>query len=499
MSIGFKIPTFAQARDFLRSFGKALFPDRNYGNVRSYHSRRAAFLAAAQTQLHAHIDSVQNDVMPDSAGDGAPINRWGETILGVERKKATPARKSAVGRVRGTAATPVDAGEELVHQASGLRYKIETGAVVGGSNYVDADIVAIDTGSQTKLEKGQVLEFVATPVGLNTQIVLQDDLDEDGLDDEPFGAYRERVLATFSEATAGGTQADYVAWILEVEGVSSGFAYLNRAGLGTTDIIGLHTGSGSDRELDPADQTAVLEHVRSKAPGQVAGTGGALRHLDVVFQDEDVEVVVEPNGEAAYNFDWTGGPVEVLAYTLATRTVQLNVPRPTTMKAGHRISFKGVGSNQDGREFVIEALSGAADSFILEEAPPVDPVATDLVYSGGPLVTPIRDAIVAHMSGETVYAGRNQTPLAESTLESTVGLEVLARGIGPANPNRKYGTWNGDLLRGVLGHLVIYKRGVSNYSIPTPAADVQGTDYVFPLDAQIGLIAPRRVLVRGAT
>jgi hypothetical protein len=45
----------------------------------------------------------------------------------------------------------------------------------------------------------------------------------------------------------------------------------------------------------------------------------------------------------------------------------------------------------------------------------------------------------------------------------------------------------------------MYKGGVRNVTIATPATDVEATDYDFPDDDQIGLIIPRRVLVRGST
>lgn len=499
--MAFQIPTLAEARDLLIAVGKAVFPGRNYGNLKSYHARRATFLAAAVTQLSSQIASVQDDVMPDTASDDGPIDRWGG-IVGVDRKSATPARKSAVGRVYGTIGTPVAAGQELVHQSSSLQYKVSAAAIVGGAEYVDVDIEAIDTGSQTKLLRGQVLEFVATPAGLQTGVVLQDDLDEDGYDDEAFGAYRARVLATFSEPTAGGTQADFVAWMLELEGVDSAYAYPNRAGLGSVDVVALHRGSGSDRELSAGDQEDVIDHLEELAPAQLAGVGGSLRHLDVVIESKSVEIVITPNGEAAYSFDWIGGPLTVLTWTAATRILRFTAARPASMKAGHRISIKGIASAQDGEELTIEALS-STDSVILESVPNVPPVATDVVYSGGPLVTPIRDAILAHMNGENVYAGRGQVPRTQGQLdtdgETTIGLEVLAEGIGPANPAGAYGTWNGALLRSILGKIAGYKGGVRNYSITTPATDVEATDYDFPNDSQIGLIAPSAVLIHGAT
>lgn len=493
--MAFKIPTFAEARDFLIALGQALFPDRNYGNARSYHARRAAFIAGAMTQLHAHIVSAAADAMPDSASDDGPIDRWGG-IYGVTRKSATPARGSAILRVRGTPATSVAADEELSHPSSGLLFKIAATTTIGAGGYVDADIVAIDTGSATRLDAGQTLEFTSTPVGLETSASLQRSLTDDGLDAEAFGAYRSRVLAAISEPTAGGTQADYAAWMLELAGVSRAYAYGGRAGLGTVDLVGLHAGSGSDRELSPSENAALLAHVRELAPIQVAGAGGPLRTLDVVIQTVNVEIKVEPSGESAYAFDWIGSAV-VLSWTPATRVLQFTAARPATMKAGHRIVLSGIASAQDGAELTIEALT-STDSVILSAAPAAAPAATDAVYSGGPLVSPIRNAIVAHMNGETVYAGRNRVPLAESSLESTVRLEVLAEGIGPANPANAYGTWQGGLLLRVLGTIVQYKRGVRNHVIVSPVADVEGTNYTGLLDYQIGLIAPGAVLVRSA-
>lgn len=495
--VAFKIPSLSETRDFLIAVGQAVFPDRNYGNLRTYHSRRATFLAAAVTQLHAHVRSVAEDVMPDSAGDDGPIDRWG-AILGIPRKGATAARKAQAGRVFGTVGTPVDADEELVHDASGLRFKIGGGSTIGVDEYTDVDIVAIDTGVQTRLTAGQMLRFSSTPAGLDSGVRLILDLDEGGEDAEAFGAYRERVLAALSEPTAGGTQADYVAWMLELEGVANAYVYPNRAGMGTVDVVALHAGSGTARELDAGEQAEVLELLRTLAPASVAGTGGGLRHLEVVEQPTDVEMILESNGEAAYAPDWTGAPLTVQTWTAGTRTLKFTTDRPASMKAGHRIVPKGVASAQTGEELTIEALGAADDEVILEEAPPVALAATDLVYSGGPLITPVRDALVAHMNGETVYAGRGRVPQAASSLESTVGLEVLTYGIGPANPDGAYGNWIGGFIRAVAMQIALYKAGVRNVTIPTPAADVDGADYEFPDDDQIGMVTPDSVVVRYA-
>jgi hypothetical protein len=51
----------------------------------------------------------------------------------------------------------------------------------------------------------------------------------------------------------------------------------------------------------------------------------------------------------------------------------------------------------------------------------------------------------------------------------------------------------------VLGKIAIYKAGVRNYSIVTPAADYEALDDVFPNDGQIHFVSPLSVLIRGAT
>jgi len=497
--MAFQIPTLSATREFLSALFKALFPDRNVGSPRSYHARRLTVLAAATTQIHKHVDSVQKDVMPDTAGDDGPIDRWGG-IVGTARKGATPARKSAAGRVRGNLiGATANVGEELVHEESSLRFQLASVATLPAGLYVDVDIVAVDTGSATRLVAGETLKFVNAIANIETDVVLQLDLDEDGYDEEQFGAYRGRVLDTFSKPTAGGTQSDYVRWALEVEGVAFAYAYPNRAGLGTVDVVGLHTGTGTARILTSGEVTELLTALRDLAPAPIAATPGSLRVLTAVSDSQSAEVLITANGEAAYAFDWSDStPPTVLAWTAGTRELQFSGGAlPATLKAGHRIVLKGVASTQDGREYKVEALS-AVDKVILETAPTNAPAATDLIYSGGPLVSPIRDAIIAHMNGEIVYAGKNGVPLAESDLTSTIGLEVLAEGIGPANPAGVYGTWSGGLIRAVLGKIAMYKAGVRNYSITTPAADYEATDYAVPNDLQIGLIVPNAVIVRKA-
>jgi hypothetical protein len=135
----------------------------------------------------------------------------------------------------------------------------------------------------------------------------------------------------------------------------------------------------------------------------------------------------------------------------------------------------------------------------------VAPVATDLIHSGGPLVSPIRNAIVAHLNGEIVYAGKGLTPVPASSAApvdpngpSIIGLDILADAIGPSNPLGVYGAWSGAILLSTLFRIATYKAGVRKVTIVSPVADYEPVDDAFPLDAQIHYVTPSAVIVRSA-
>jgi uncharacterized phage protein gp47/JayE len=516
----FDLPALSDTRDLVVALGRALFPGLNFGSLLSYHGKWATFLAGAVTQLHFHVDSAQRDLHPLTAGDGKPINDWG-AALRVDRKDASPARKSLAGRVRGEAGATVNPLEQLRHPQTGLLFQIANATIitipgvvgVDPDSFVDADIAGVDVGSQTRLEAGQTLNFLTQPPGIQSEVVLQLDLDEDGFDEEQFGSYRGRVLSTMSSTPSGGNQGDFVTWAkAALVSVSTAFAYPNRNGRGTIDVVAFYAASGTSRSLSTQDRDTVAAYIRTKAPFQVSGTGGGLRVLLTVADPQTIEILVTTTGVLAFAFDWQGSGETVLAYNATTRELQFAAVLPASLRAGHRIILKGtVGGSgvnaQDGREYRIEAIS-AADKVILEKAPPTNPAATDLIFPGGPLVAPIRDAIVGHLNGETVYAGRGQVPIPQSkaaptisTGPSIVGLDELAAGIGSSNPGGIYNdtlSWSGGIVRAVLFKIATYKAGVQNITIVSPAADYEPLDDPFPTSSQIHYVTPSVVVVREA-
>jgi uncharacterized phage protein gp47/JayE len=508
--------SIADTRSFIVALGKALLPGLNFGARNSYHGKRATFYAGSVTQIESHVETARADLHPLTAGDGKPINDWG-AVIGVPRKGATPARKAAAGRVRGNAGAPVVDGQQLRHPQTGLLLKVSPGVTIPGvagvdpDGFVDATIVAVDTGSQTRLEAGQTLTFLTQPPGIQANVILQLDLDEGGTDAEQFGGYRGRVLGTFSTTPSGGNDADFARWTVEsLPTIAKGYSYPNRGGRGTIDVVGFYAGTGSARTLSSLDRAAVVAYIQTKAPFQVSGSGGGLRCLTTVTDPQRVEIVIDPNGVSAFDFDWddSSAPTVLLA-TPATKSIRFSATLPASLRAGDSLMFDGAAGGsginaQDGQPFKIESIS-AVDTVILETFPTVTPGPTDKIYSGGSLVKPIRDAIVAHLNGEIVYAGRGLTPIPESkaapivpTGPSIVGLDILAEGIGPANPGGQFGDWSGDIVRATLFKIATYKSGVRNATVVSPAVDYSPLNDAFPNDAQIHYVTPAVVLIRGA-
>ncbi|HEY6174688.1 MAG TPA: baseplate J/gp47 family protein, partial [Kofleriaceae bacterium] len=425
-------------------------------------------------------------------------------------------------RVRGTGGTTVAAGLQLRHEASGLIFEIQNTATIPGApgvdGFVDADIIASadagSVGSATRLSAGETLNFLSTPPGLQTAVVLQLDLDEDGFDRQGFGSYRADVLAALGQPSSGGSAADFAKWAkASLNSIAAAYPYSNRAGRGTSDVAVFYSGSGAGRAVTPADRASVLAYLQSVAPFQVSGPnlGGVspLRVLLTVPDPRPIEILIETNGQSAFAFDWDDSAHPTVAAWQpggVTNKLQFSTTLPSTLRAGHRLVLVGVATAQDGREYTIDSIAGS-NAVILLETPPVAPAATDKIYSGGPVVTPIRDAIVAHLDGQIVYAGRGLTPLPAATAESQgvsiVNLDILAEGIGPANPGGKYSSpngpsWSGGVLRAALFSIARYQNGVRNVTITTPATDYEALDDPFPNDGQIHYVTPGAVVIRSA-
>jgi uncharacterized phage protein gp47/JayE len=461
--MAYVIPALEEMHTFLVALFKVLLPDRTVARL-SFNWKLLRVVAAAVTDNHAHVSSARGDMMPDTA-ELDMLARWGN-LYGVPRKASTPSRRDNALRVVGVPTSTVPLGAMLTHDASGLRFKVNEAAVIPVGGSVDVDIVAIDTGSVTRLNAGETLTFTATPVGLEETAELVLDLDEDGEDVESDGAYRLRILSRFDSPPLGGAQEDYRQWALRTTGIAYAYAYPGRAGDGSVDVAALHLGSGAARLLSAGERGALQADLEELRPVSVR----AMRVLEVFTEPIDVEAAVITTGEKQYLFDWDDAtPLVVLTWVSGTRTLTFTTTRPETMQAGHRIAIRPTAGGGTGEQYVIESLSGTS-AVVLETAPWPEPVATDTVYSGGPLVNSVRSALLSHLNN-----------------------------LGTANPDEhRYGAWEGSVRPAAIIRVASLVPGVLDVAATVPATTVAATDPSYPNDDTIGLLVPGRVLVRRA-
>ena len=313
--MAYVLPTLEEMHGFLIALFKVLLPDRTVARF-SFNWKFLRTVAAAVTDNHAHVSATRADMMPDTAELDA-LERWGN-LTGVPRKSSTPSRKDNALRVVGVPTSVVPLGAVLTHDGSGLRFMINEASVVPAGGSVDVDVVAVDTGSATRLNAGETLTFTSPPAGLEETAELVLDLDEDGEDVESDGAYRLRVLSRFDSPPLGGAQEDYRQWALRTTGIAAAYVYPNRAGDGTVDVAALHLGSGEARILTAGERDQLQEDLDALRPVSVLD----MRVLDVFAETVDVEAAVLTTGEKQYLFDWDDAtPLEVLSWVAGTRTL----------------------------------------------------------------------------------------------------------------------------------------------------------------------------------
>ncbi|MFH0901902.1 MAG: baseplate J/gp47 family protein [Pseudomonadota bacterium] len=396
MASSFATPTLDEIHETLVADYQNQFPEDDCSRYSDAWKRLRVY-AGGLLGLHAHVETAYEDLMPDGAAS-AFLERHGD-LYDVMKNAATAAHKDAALRVYGSVGATVSDNAELTH-TDGTQFKIPTGNVIPAGGYYDFGIEAITLGVAGKKDAGEILTFTSPPVGIQADAELQLDIDEGGAAAEEDGPYRERILDAIAEPGMGGASSDYRHWTLEISGVASAHVYPGRAGLGSIHLACLGPGEGTDRILTTETETEIETYINTVRPVSVYD----FAVIPCVGAMTNVEVTVIPQDDSAFAFDWTepGTPLTVASWTAGTRTLELSASRPADMAVGDRIVVKRTSSpRNDGHEYVIEAFGAAADEIVLaadDDFTASPPNAGASVYSGGPLVAPVRTAILAHFN-----------------------------------------------------------------------------------------------------
>lgn len=193
-------------------------------------SRATAGLAHG---LHGHLAYNARQVLPDTA-DAEGLARWA-SVFGINRKAATPA--TGLATVTGPEGTLLADGV-LLRRSDGLEFQIDGAQSIafGGGGTLEAAIRGVVGGTTENTPAGSVLTFTTPIEGVSSTAVVGAAGLANGSDLESDAELLDRLLVRLRNPPQGGAFADYLAWTLEVPGVTRAFVLPSHIGAGSVGV-----------------------------------------------------------------------------------------------------------------------------------------------------------------------------------------------------------------------------------------------------------------------
>jgi uncharacterized phage protein gp47/JayE len=219
----------------------------------------ARVIAGVAHGLYGFIAWASRQFLPDTQDD-ANLERYA-TMYGIARVPAARATGSVI--LTGNTGTSVPVGLRL-QRSDGYEFLTTAeNIVIGGTVIVPVE--ASTTGVAGNTDAGVQLAVAAQVSGLSaTAVVASGDI-AGGADGESLEALRERVLTFMRKRPQGGAAHDYVAWALEVPGVTRAWPKPHLNGLGTMGLFFVRDGD-ADPIPSPTAVAAVQAHIDALRP-----------------------------------------------------------------------------------------------------------------------------------------------------------------------------------------------------------------------------------------
>lgn len=235
--------------------------------------------AATVHGLYGYLDWIARQVMVETC-DAELLDRRG-SVWGVYRKPADYAAGTV--RATGTTGAVVPAGT-LLSRADGAVFRAVADATVGASG-ATVTVLAVDAGAAGNTATSTTLTLQQPVAGVAQTVTVNSPGLAGGVDAESDDSLRQRVLARIQAPPMGGSATDYVAWALQVPGVTRAWVYPLEDGVGTVRVRFVRD---NDAELIP-DSTkvaAVQAYIDERRPvcAQVLVSAPIAAPLDLSIQ-----------------------------------------------------------------------------------------------------------------------------------------------------------------------------------------------------------------------
>jgi len=215
--------------------------------------------AGAVHGLYGYLDWLAHQLMIDTS-ETVFLDRQA-SIWGVRRVPAAFA--SGLVSVTGTSGVVVPAGTGM-QRSDGVAYTTTADATLA-SGAALVPVAAVDAGLAGNAAAGTQMAFVQPVAGVASAGVVAAGGLVQGADRETDDALRARTLARVQQAPMGGAQADYVAWALEVPGVTRAWCYPLEGGPGKV-VVRFVRDADTSLIPDAAEVAAVQAYIDERRP-----------------------------------------------------------------------------------------------------------------------------------------------------------------------------------------------------------------------------------------
>lgn len=225
----FIVPNLEEIRASLLRDYQTYYPNADTSEDSDAYAR-ASSLAACAEGIYAHQKWMIKQFFPDTADTEFLEKHAG--LRGLRRRNTTySAGKGAT--VSGNPDAVIAVGLQIKTE-DGRFYETTESAVIPASGSVIVAVRSLATGAVQNIKTATKGSFMAAPVGVSTDVVLNDVVGATNAESD--SSLLERLLNKIRRPAAGGNKYDYKDWALEVDGVEQAYVYPLRRGLGTVDI-----------------------------------------------------------------------------------------------------------------------------------------------------------------------------------------------------------------------------------------------------------------------
>jgi uncharacterized phage protein gp47/JayE len=212
--------------------------------------------------LYGYLSWLALQIMPDTA-EAEHMERWA-SIWGIYRKPATSAEGAVL--CEGDDGVVIPAGTEFQRQ-DGARYASLEDKLIGQETPGEAlvPVRALDFGDGANAPDMTPLQLSAPVLGMQAQARTSGNL-TGGADAETDESLRARLLSRIRQPPRGGAAHDYIAWALEVPGVTRAWCYPLEDGIGTVTVRFMMDASYVDGIPTPEDVVRVAAHIDVARP-----------------------------------------------------------------------------------------------------------------------------------------------------------------------------------------------------------------------------------------